>query len=52
MNSTKKSLLANLKYIRSMGKQSVYRKDHLFLEEWLGIIREVNVRRKILYPLQ
>lgn len=52
MNSAKKTLLANLKYIRSMGKQSVYRKDHLFLEKWLGIIREVNLRSKILYPLQ
>lgn len=52
MNLTKKTLLANLKYIRSMGKQSVYRKDNLFLEEWLGIIREVNLRRKILYSLQ
>lgn len=52
MNYTKKTLLANLKYIRSMGKQCVYRKDHLLLEEWVGITREVNLRRKLLYPVQ
>lgn len=52
MNSPKKTLLATLKYIRSTGKWSAYREGYLLLEERLGLMRIVNVRRKVLYPLQ
>lgn len=56
MNSHKKKLLATLKHTRidqlgRMGEWFFCRRRFLFLEEWLGIIRRVNISRKILCPL-